>query len=153
MASIRKTKKRLKRARRTLHNIMHEQALKMQSEWLINVTEFELENLKVKGKVCTSKRRLERKIRKAGKWKEYRAFEESLLLKKEVRVQSVWMNTQSLIKKYENLADHIYTPSDFLKNFYPTMHDVMAHRESIPFKELGVKSVTKHREEINRKNK
>lgn len=90
MASIRKTKKRLKRelrARKVLHNIindsLHGQAVRFQSEWLIAATEFELTTLKSHRSFCAFKSRMERKIRKDGKWKEYRAFKESFLRKKE----------------------------------------------------------------------
>lgn len=78
MASIRKTKKRLKRelrARKILHGIiddsLHGTAVKFQSEWLIATTEFELEALKSRRSFCAFKNRMERKIRKDGKWEEY----------------------------------------------------------------------------------
>ena len=78
MASIRKVKKRLKRelhARKILHTFiddtLHSQALKFQSEWLISITEFELEVLKSRRSFCAFKRRMERKIRKDGKWEEW----------------------------------------------------------------------------------
>lgn len=129
MASIRKTKKRLKRelrARKALHNIiddsLHGQAVKFQSEWLIATTEFELAALKSCRSFCAFKKRMERKLRKEGRWKDYCEF------KKRVIPQSY-----------------------FIKELDPTMHDVMAHREAIPFKELGVKTVSEHREEIKQK--
>ena len=139
MVSIRKTKKRLKRelyARKVLHNVIDDTAVKFQSEWLIMVTEFKLEILKYRGRFCAFKRRMERKIRKDGKWKEFCAFKDSYLRKMESAYLPAWKETQSQIEKYENLADHIYTQSDFLKDFDPTMHDVMAHREPIPFEKL-----------------
>lgn len=86
MASIRKTKKRLKRelrARKILHGIiddsLHGTAVKFQSGWLIATTEFELEVLKSRRSFCAFQKRMERKIRKDGKWEEYVEFKKQEL--------------------------------------------------------------------------